>query len=622
MGPVNGDRRAEVLELLGREDDPGLSLYRAFFDGHAAAMILLDPETGAVMDANPAACALYGFSREEMRRGSIWDVTVAPLETVRRNVLSLMNPPGGRITAVHRLASGGRIHVEIAAGPVDIRGFRLLHCVLYDVSGRARAEAEAEHQGGLRRIMLDSVRDAIALKGPDAGYLAVNQAFCELLGRDEDEILGRTDFDLFPRTQAERNALDEDRVRVTGRAVARDEQFLAARGRIWTNIVKAPVRDGQGQVTGVILAVRDISRRKQAEESLRKSEEEFRAIADYGHDWESWISPEGRLLWVNPAVERHTGYSVLECLAMTDYPLPLVDPEDREGLAADLGRSRELRESVGDRVFRVRRRDGTVRWMAASWQPIADVAGRNSGLRLSVRDITERRQAELLREDIERIVRHDLKGPLTSLLLAPDVLRQEGPVTPQQELVLIEMARASRRMLTMINRSLDLYKMETGVYRLEPVDLDLARLCRQELESARLAVRPGSRWRLLIDGRAAAPDEVFMARGEEGLLRTLLDNLAQNAFEALPEDGEVVLELARAGETVELALTNAGEIPREIRERLFQKYVTAGKRHGTGLGTYSARLVAQAHGGDIAVRTERPGFTTLRVRLGPLPGDA
>ncbi len=382
------------------------------------------------------------------------------------------------------------------------------------------------------------------------------------------------------------------------------------------------MRDGQGQVTGVILAVRDISRRKQAEESLRKSEEEFRAIADYGHDWESWISPEGRLLWVNPAVERHTGYSVLECLAMTDYPLPLVDPEDREGLAADLGRSRELRESVGDRVFRVRRRDGTVRWMAASWQPIADVAGRNSGLRLSVRDITERRQAELLREDIERIVRHDLKGPLTSLLLAPDVLRQEGPVTPQQELVLIEMARASRRMLTMINRSLDLYKMETGVYRLEPVDLDLARLCRQELESARLAVRPGSRWRLLIDGRAAAPDEVFMARGEEGLLRTLLDNLAQNAFEALPEDGEVVLELARAGETVELALTNAGEIPREIRERLFQKYVTAGKRHGTGLGTYSARLVAQAHGGDIAVRTERPGFTTLRVRLGPLPGDA
>lgn len=618
MGLVNGDRRAELLALLGREDDPGLSLYRAFFEGHAAAMILLDPQTGTVVDANSAACALYGFSREEMRRGSVWDVTVAPLETVRQNVRRFMEAPGV-MNVTHRRASGEELVVEIAAGPVDLRGVRLLHCVIHDVTERARAEERAEHQGGLRRVMLDSVRDAIALKGPEASYLAVNRAFCELLGRDEAEILGRTDFDLFPRAQAEHYALDEDRVRVTGRAVARDEQLLSARGRIWTNIVKAPVRDAQGQLTGVILAVRDISRRKQAEDSLRKSEEEFRAIADYGHDWESWISPEGRLLWVNPAVERHTGYSVLECLAMTDYPLPLVDPEDREALSADLARSRELRQSVGDRVFRVRLKDGSPRWMAASWQPIADVAGRNSGLRLSVRDITERRQAELLREDIERIVRHDLKGPLTSLLLAPDVLRQEGPVTPQQELVLIEMARAARRMLVMINRSLDLYKMETGVYRLEPVDLDLARLCRQELESARLAARPGGRWRLLIDGRAAGPEEAFMARGEEGLLRTLLDNLAQNAFEALPEDGEVVLELARAGATVELALTNAGEIPPEIRERLFQKYVTAGKRHGTGLGAYSARLVAQAHGGDIAVVTSRPGFTTIRVRLGPLP---
>lgn len=80
MAPVNGDRRAEVLALLHREDDPGLSLYRAFFESHAAAMILLDPRTGTLVDANAAACALYGFSRDEMRRGSVWDVTVAPLE--------------------------------------------------------------------------------------------------------------------------------------------------------------------------------------------------------------------------------------------------------------------------------------------------------------------------------------------------------------------------------------------------------------------------------------------------------------------------------------------------------------------------------------------------------------
>lgn len=615
MGVKREDLRAELAGLLSMDGGPDLSLFRAFFENHPAAMLLLDPGAGMVVDANPPACALYGRTRDWMRRSFIWDTAATPLEVLRADILRPAAPPGGRHTGVHRTASGEQIQVDMACGPVEIGGRTLLLCVLHDVTALARAAAAAEHQGCLRRTMLDSVRDAIALKGEDASYLAVNRAFCELLGRPEAEILGRTDFDLFPREQAERNALDEDRVRVTGRAVARDEEIMAARGRIWTNIVKAPVRGPDGAVTGVILAVRDISRRKQAEDSLRKSEEEFRAIADYGHNWESWLSPEGRPLWVNPAVERHTGYSVLECLAMPDYPLPLVHPEDRESLAEDLARSRRERQSRSDHVFRLRRKDGSQSWMAGAWQPIVDVLGRNAGLRLSVRDITERRQAELLREDIERIVRHDLKAPLTSLILAPDVLRGEGPLNAQQEVVLAEMGRAARRMLTMINRSLDLYKMEAGVYRLEPADLDLARLCREELENARQAMRPGSRWRLLLEGAEAAPDAVFPARGEEALLRTMLDNLARNAFEALPADGEVTLDLSRRDGSVVLAMTNAGEIPEVIRERFFQKYATAGKRHGTGLGAYSARLVAQAHGGSIAADTSRPGFTTIRVTL-------
>ncbi len=615
MSAKNGWRREEVSALFTGGSDPGLPLFRAFFENHPAAMSLLDPETGVVVDANPPACALYGRTRDWMRRSFIWDTAVSPLETLRANTRRLAAPPGGRHTGVHRTSSGELIQVDMACGPVEMGGRTLLLCVLHDVTARARAAAAAEHQGSLRRIMLDSVRDAIALKGENGAYLAANHAFCELLGLPETGILGRTDFDLFPREQAARNVLDEDRVRVTGRSVARDEEIVAARGRIWTNIVKAPVRGADGAVTGVILAVRDISRRKQAEDSLRKSEEEFRAIADYGHNWESWLSPEGRPLWVNPAVERHTGYSVLECLAMPDYPLPLVHPEDRESLAEDLARSRRERESRSDHVFRVRRRDGSQSWMAGAWQPIVDVLGRNAGLRLSVRDITERRQAELLREDIERIVRHDLKGPLTSLILAPEVLREEGPLNAAQEVVLGEMGRAARRMLTMINRSLDLYKMETGVYRLEPAEQDLARLCREELENARQAMRPGSRWRLTLDRAEAAPDAVFPVRGEEALLRTMLDNLARNAFEALPEDGEVTLDLSRKDKAAVLALTNAGEIPEAIRERFFQKYATAGKRHGTGLGAYSARLVAQAHGGGIEADSSRPGFTTIRVTL-------
>jgi signal transduction histidine kinase len=62
-----------------------------------------------------------------------------------------------------------------------------------------------------------------------------------------------------------------------------------------------------------------------------------------------------------------------------------------------------------------------------------------------------------------------------------------------------------------------------------------------------------------------------------------------------------------------VAVCNQGEVPPEIRDRFFEKYATAGKKQGTGLGTYSAKLIARTHGGDVALDTSEPGFTSVIV---------
>jgi diguanylate cyclase (GGDEF)-like protein/PAS domain S-box-containing protein len=128
-----------------------------------------------------------------------------------------------------------------------------------------------------------------------------------------------------------------------------------------------------------------------AHEALQQSKQRFHAIADYTYDWENWVSPEGRLLWVNPSVERVTGYTPEECLAMPDFPLPLVAPQDAERTAA------ALRGSVGgDFEFQIRRKDGSLAWVSAAWQPIYGARGEFLGHRSGIRDISERKQAELL----------------------------------------------------------------------------------------------------------------------------------------------------------------------------------------------------------------------------------
>jgi PAS domain S-box-containing protein len=128
----------------------------------------------------------------------------------------------------------------------------------------------------------------------------------------------------------------------------------------------------------------------------RISGEVFRAIADCTYDWESWLSPEGQLLWVNGAVERMTGYLPEECLRMEDYPLSLVADRDRDRIAGIL-RDGRSGGSGNDVEFRIVHRNGSQRWMAVSWQPMYDHSRRNLGFRASVRDITERHQ---LREQL------------------------------------------------------------------------------------------------------------------------------------------------------------------------------------------------------------------------------
>jgi PAS domain S-box-containing protein len=142
--------------------------------------------------------------------------------------------------------------------------------------------------------------------------------------------------------------------------------------------------------------------------ALAEEVEQLRAIAECTYDVEWWVSPDGRLVWVNQAVDRMTGYSAAECLAMPDFPATLVYEEDREQvLQAFAGAARGT--SGNDLPFRMRRMDGGLVWVAVSWQPMRTASGRCLGYRASIRDISDRKQAE------ERVVQ---QGKLLAGLLA------------------------------------------------------------------------------------------------------------------------------------------------------------------------------------------------------------
>lgn len=193
---------------------------------------------------------------------------------------------------------------------------------------------------------------------------------------------------------------------VTGYWLTRDFSALASaserigRGEFG---VRIPLR-GDDEITAVGRSFNAMAADVQAHiEQLAESEQRFRAIADYTYAWENWFGPDGRLRWVNPAVERMTGYLVRDCMAMADFPLPLVHPSDRDLLRRH--QEQALAGKTGqDLGFRVVTRDGRTLWVAMAWQPIFGAQGESLGYRASIRDITLQHSAN---EELVYAAAHD-----------------------------------------------------------------------------------------------------------------------------------------------------------------------------------------------------------------------
>jgi diguanylate cyclase (GGDEF)-like protein/PAS domain S-box-containing protein len=126
---------------------------------------------------------------------------------------------------------------------------------------------------------------------------------------------------------------------------------------------------------------------------LQESEARFHAIADYTHDLEFWLSSEGRLLWINPSVERMLGYTVAECMQMPDFPLNIVHADDQAAAEPQLREALKGTLSSGY-VFRACRKDGSVFWASASWLPIYDQQANSIGLRASIHNVDALKSTE------------------------------------------------------------------------------------------------------------------------------------------------------------------------------------------------------------------------------------
>ncbi len=554
------------LRLLDLEDASGV-LGRAYADfWRGTALVLLQE---AMEEARAGSQGRFqGYCPTARGRTRWWDVSISPLLSAR--------------------------------GEID----RFLVISRDDTVRKETQEALLAERDRLFTI-LNTTQDLMFLKDRDFRYLAANAAHEALLGMRPEDMLGRTDFEIMPENQA-RLCRESDEAALRDGSVQGEEQW----GERWFRVSKKRVQNAWGEAQGVAALITDITPGRRAFEALRESEERFRRLVENAPD-AIFVQTGGAFAYVNPAWLKLYGAR---------------GPEEVLGQPVFSRLHPDFHAKVQERVRRVNegtpqppkeerhlRLDGSVLDAEVSAMPL--VYNGQQGALVFVRNIAARKQAQALHEDLERMARHDLKAPLNGIINLPLVMLDEGGLSSEQAECAELIHRAGLRMLDQINLSLNTFQIEQGVYIFNPEPVDLLREVRLIAEELSVQIKAK---RLVLEcflGQTpAGVTDSFVALGEQLLMRCLLENLLVNAVEASPSRSTVRVVFTQ-GQDLLVRVENEGEVDQSIRDRFFERYVTHGKQGGTGLGTYSARLMAKVQGGDLLLDTSRPGFTTLTVLL-------
>lgn len=213
------------------------------------------------------------------------------------------------------------------------------------------------------------------------------------------------------------------------------------------------------------------------------------------------------------------------------------------------------------------------------------------------------------REDTERISRHDLKTPLASIAATPALLRKGRNLSSEDERLLRMIESAANRALGMVNLSLNLQQMETGRYVFKPSAIDLTRIVLAVIDDLNMHAASKS-----VSIRLSGDEPHLFVEAESMLCYSIISNLMKNAIEAAP-DHSVVRVALMDGPRIRLSIHNMGSVALALRDRFFTKYATHGKTGGSGLGAYSAQLMAQAQEGSLTMESSDESGTTLTLAL-------
>ena len=389
--------------------------YKSLFQDNHSVMVILNPDSGKIMDANPAACTYYGWSHTELCSKNISDIDPLPKEDIALKLLNSKEHKSNHLFIKHQLANGELRDVEIYSGPIQFKESTMLYVIVHDITESKRAEEALRLSERRLDAVFNSVTETIMMMNVEGIVLAANQTAANRWGMSVNELIGINIYSfLNTDSQKIRRAQILEMI-TTGLPV----EFEDEREGIAYDLIFYPIKEPSGDIRQYVVFSRDITISKRAEEALRLSEEQYSLIYNSSRDGVFSLDKDGHFISANRSFCDEVQFKEKDILGHTFAELGMPDHLTEE-IAILKQQVYETNNSIVSEL-EASFANESLRYFEVTLNPMHNDKGEIIGIGGSARNITKRKEANQALIESELRFRSLIKDiPVGVILYGPE----------------------------------------------------------------------------------------------------------------------------------------------------------------------------------------------------------
>jgi len=367
--------------------------YKAIFEGSTDGILVADIKTKKFMFANPEICKITGYSLKELLKLSVNDIH--PKKDLPYVIDQFTKQIRGEIILARDIPVLRKnkkiIYCDVNSRSIEFGGKRYLAGFFRDITENKKAENALKKNENKYRTLIENLPQKIFLKDKNSVYISCNENYAKDLKIKPEEIVGRTDFEFYPRKLAEKYRADDKKFLKSYKAEDIEEKYILNGKEFWVHTIKTPVKDEKGNVIGILGIFWDITEQKKLLEKIKNSNDRYQFYIDVTGQLDWTTDAKGMVTEDILSWRTFTGQSFKEVKGWGW--IKAIHPDDIIRTTKIWKKTVETK-SVYDIEYRLRRHDGVYRWFLAKGVPLFRKDGSIREWVGTCIDITERKKAE------------------------------------------------------------------------------------------------------------------------------------------------------------------------------------------------------------------------------------